>query len=155
MLAARLDRTEKEVQDKVASLRALESELSRKEGAFQTLLEIEKLDRKEALDQVQEAKTKNDSLLTELAQKNRRTQELAERLAAVEFPSTEREREMEALKMRIVELEEAEKRLIERTATISHRYENNDLVNFHFPCCSSMTAATRNRMTTRRPWLLY
>lgn len=129
MLKARLDRAEKVIEDKAASFQALQIELSRKEGAFQAMLETEKLSRNEALSQVQEANTKNKSLLTELAQKDSHTQELAERLAAAQAPSTERGREVVALKLRIAELEATEKRLADRAMTISRRYENNDLVN--------------------------
>jgi chromosome segregation ATPase len=153
-LKAGLDRANKEIEDKITSFQGLQIELSRKEGTFQALLDTERLAKKEALDQVQETKTKIESLVTELAQEDYRKQEMAKRLAAAEAPSTEHEREVEVLKARITQLEAAEKRLADRAATISHRYENNDLVNFQSPCWSAMTAATSHRMTTRRHWLL-
>lgn len=134
MLKAGLDRANKEIEDKIASFQALRIELSRKEGAFQALLETERLAKKEALDQVQEMKTKVESLATELAREEYRMKEMTKRLTAAEAPSAEHEREVEALKVRIIELEAAEKRLADRAATISRRYENNDLVNFPFSC---------------------
>lgn len=153
LLKARLDRADKEIEDKTGSFHALQIELSRKEGTAQALLETERLGKKEALDQVQEAKTKVESLLTELAQEEFRMQEMTERLAAAEAPCTERQREVAALKARIAELETSEMRLADRAVTISHRYENNDLVNSISHCSLTMTAATPHRMTTRRPWL--
>lgn len=154
MLKASLDRAAKEIEDKTASFQALQIELSHKEGAFQALVETERLGKKEALDQAQELKTKVESLLTELTQEDFRMQEMAKRLAAAEAPCTEREREVAALKARIAELEATEKRLADRAVTISHRYENNDLVNSISLAASAMTAATPHRMTTRRHWLL-
>ncbi|KAF8448739.1 hypothetical protein L210DRAFT_3756622 [Boletus edulis BED1] len=127
VLKARLDHADKEIKDKIASYQALQIELSRKDGAFQALLETERLGKREAVDQVQEAKTKIELLLTELAEKDNHMQEMARQLATAEVPSTEREREAGALKVRIAELEATEKRLVDRAATISNRYENNDL----------------------------
>ena len=153
-LKAGLDRADKEIKDKFTSFQALQIELSRKEGTFQALLETEKLGKKEALDQVQEAKTKVESLLTELAKEDLRMQEMVNRLAAAGAPCTEREREAAALKVRIAELESTEKRLADRAVTISHRYENNDLVNSISLVTSVMMAATPHRTTTRSHWLL-
>lgn len=129
MLKARLDCADKEIEAKTASFQALQIELSRKEGAFQTLLETERLGKNEAFGQVQETKAKVESLLTELAQKDYHVQNMTKRLAAAEVPSTEREREVAALKVCIAELEATEKRLANRAVTICRRYENNDLVN--------------------------
>ena len=129
VLKAGLNRADKEMEATTASFQALRIELSRKEGAFQTLLETERLGKDEAFGQVQETKAKVESLLTELAQKDCRVQDMAKQLAAAEAPSTEREREVASLKVRIAELEATEKRLADRAATISRRYETNDLVN--------------------------
>lgn len=96
------------------------------------MLETERSGKNEAFSQVQETKTKVESLLTELAQKEYHMQDMAKRLAAAEAPSTEREREVAALKVRITELEVTEKRSADRAMTISCRYENNDLVNSIF-----------------------
>ncbi|KAG8221164.1 hypothetical protein J3R82DRAFT_2715 [Butyriboletus roseoflavus] len=127
VLKSRLDRSEKELEAKTASFQAVQIELSRREGAFQTLLETERLGKDEAFGQVQEAKIKVESLLVELAQKEHHAQDMAKRLAAVEAPSIEREREVASLKVRIADLEATEKRLADRAMTISRRYENNDL----------------------------
>lgn len=129
MLKARLDRIEKETEDKTELLQTLQMESSRKEGALQALLEIERSGEKEALGQVQEANTRIGSLLTEHTQKDSQIQEMTRRLAAAEAPSTEHEQEVTALKVRIAELEASEKRLADRAVTICRRYENNELVN--------------------------
>ncbi|KAF9224211.1 hypothetical protein BS17DRAFT_780645 [Gyrodon lividus] len=126
-LQAKLDQTDRHIEEKTASFLALQMELSRREGAFQTLLEAESQRTSEALAQVREMKTRKESLLTELAQKERRMQEMDKRIAAAEAPSTERERKVTALEGRIVELESTEKQLLRRATTITHRYEGDDL----------------------------
>ena len=147
LLKARLERAEMETGDKTASLQALQIELSRKEGAFQALLETERSSKSEAIGQLQEANTRIESLLTEISQTDHHRRELAEQLAAAEAPSCEREREVAALNMRIIELESSEKKLADRAKTICRRYENNDLVMivFHFPRCYAMTVAATER----------
>lgn len=132
VLKTERNHADKEVEDKSASLQALQIELSRKEGAFQAFLETERSGKNEALDQVHEAKTKVESLLIELAQKDHQMKGMTRRLTAAETPSTEHEQEVAALKVRIAELEATEKKLANRAVTITHRYENHDLVNLVF-----------------------
>lgn len=141
-LKARLECAEAEIGDKTALLQALQIELSRKEGAFQALLETESSSKSEALGRLREANARVESLLTELSQKDHHRQELAERLAATEALSGECG-EVATLNVRITELEASEKRLADRAMTICHRYENNDLVMivFHFPRRYMMTVA--------------
>ncbi|KAF8835564.1 hypothetical protein BDN67DRAFT_1072366 [Paxillus ammoniavirescens] len=127
ILQAKLDQTDRGIEAKAESLMALQMELSRREGATQTLLEAERQRTNEALAQVLEMKTRMESLLTEIAQKDHRIQEMDKCLAAAEAPSTEREREVKTLEGRISELEATEKRLLRRAATITNRYEGNDL----------------------------
>ncbi|KAN0088340.1 hypothetical protein V8E55_005397 [Tylopilus felleus] len=127
VLKTERNHADKEVEDKSASLQALQIELSRKEGAFQAFLETERSGKNEALDQVHEAKTKVESLLIELAQKDHQMKGMTRRLTAAETPSTEHEQEVAALKVRIAELEATEKKLANRAVTITHRYENHDL----------------------------
>ncbi|KIK95068.1 hypothetical protein PAXRUDRAFT_25655 [Paxillus rubicundulus Ve08.2h10] len=127
ILQAKLDQTDRGIEAKAESLMALQMELSRREGASQTLLGAERQRTNEALAQILEMKTRMESLLTEITQKDHRIQEMDKCLAAAEAPSTEREREVKALKGRISELEETEKRLLRRAVTITNRYEGNDL----------------------------
>ncbi|KAF9232453.1 hypothetical protein BU15DRAFT_81243 [Melanogaster broomeanus] len=127
ILRTKLDKADKGVEEKTESFLALQMELSRREGAFQTLLEAESRRTNEALGQVQEMKSRNESLLMELSQNKDRMQEMDKRLATADGPSNEREREVTTLQVRIAELEAAEKQLLHRAATITRRYDGNDL----------------------------
>ncbi|KIJ65367.1 hypothetical protein HYDPIDRAFT_39322 [Hydnomerulius pinastri MD-312] len=127
LLQARLDLTDRDIKEKAEALLALQLELSRREGACQTLLDAEKQRTNEALCQVQSLKIKVESLLTELADRDHCVQEMDRRLAAAEAPFIEHAREVTALETRVAELEATEKQLILRAATITHRYKENEL----------------------------
>lgn len=151
-LEARLERVEKEMEDKTALSQDLQIESSLKEGALKALLETEKAAKNELFSQVQEANAKVVSSRIELNQKDYQIQEISKRLATAEAPSAKHEQEVAKLRMRITELEETEKTLTDRATTISHRYENNDLVSFPFSRSLEVTAASTNRTMTRERW---
>lgn len=128
LLEARLVEALGEIETKTEVLTALRMELSHKEGASETLLNEEKQRANEAQCQIVDMKSRIDSLLAELGQKNCSIRDLQRRLEEAESPCINHEQEVSALASRIIELEEIEKEMLIRASTITQRYTKNDLV---------------------------
>lgn len=129
LLEAKLQNALRETDAKTEDLMALRMEVSHKEGVSETLLSEEKQRADEARGQNLEMKSRIESLLAELDQKNHRIQDMERRLAEAGAPCTKHEQEVAVLTSRVSELEATKNELFTRATTITKRYARNDLVN--------------------------
>lgn len=102
--------------------------LSRQEGSQRVAQQIAEKFAREAEQRIQELESNTSSLRGELGEKQQVISELTQRLAIAETPSNQHEQELFVLKMRVNELEQSEKQLLQRAMNITVRHEQSDLV---------------------------
>lgn len=98
-------------------------DLSRQQGIQQATEQIAEQRARDAERQIQELKSKTDSH-HELDNNQQVTPDMTQRLRS------EHEQELLVLKTRVVELEEINKKLLQRATTITARHQQNDLVGW-------------------------